>query len=66
MKFNSKRLLELQKERMVTNYRLAKEIGVHQTTIKNWQEGCTPLLEHLGALCKYFAVPMDEFMQIEE
>lgn len=32
-------LSRLQEERGETNYRLAKSLGVHQTTIANWKSG---------------------------
>lgn len=33
--------LLMQQHDNMSKYRLAKEIGVHQTTIKNWLEGNT-------------------------
>lgn len=50
-------LAKYQKIRGVTNYRIAKEIGVTQTSIKNWkQKGVTPHPRHVTALAAYFGV----------
>lgn len=35
----SQRLKQIMDQKSVTMYRLAKELGVHQTTIKNWLDG---------------------------
>ena len=35
----AQRLKSAMENRSVTMYRLAKDLGVHQTTIKNWLEG---------------------------
>ena len=44
-------LREKMRENHETAYRLAKEIGVSQSTIANWLEGRTfPQLAHLGKL----------------
>ena len=56
LKFNSKLLIELQEAKFLSNYRLAKMLGVHQTTIKNWRDGKKPRLEHLCKLCSFFDI----------
>lgn len=55
-------LCELMKKKSITNYRLAKEIGVHQTTIKNWKEGTQPLIEHIKKVADYFDVTFDDLI----
>lgn len=59
LKFNEKLEL-LQRERAETNYRLAKSIGVHQSTIKNWKDGKKPQLAHRAALAKHYECTIDE------
>lgn len=50
-------LARLQTERGETNYRLAKEIDVSQTSIKNWKESvCRPHPRHIKRLAKHFKV----------
>lgn len=56
----SENLVNLQKENGVTNYRLAKAIGVHCTTVQNWRTGTTPLLEHAYAVAKFFGKTVEE------
>ncbi len=41
-----------------TMYRLAKDIGIHQSTVKTWLSGAyEPKLEMLKKLAEYFNVP---------
>ena len=61
MKFDGKNLERLQKERGESNYRLAKELGVHQTSIANWKSGTTPHPKHM----KLLAVPWILFSLVE-
>ena len=50
-------LAKYQAKRGVTNYRIAKEIGVNQTSITNWKEkGVMPHPRHVTALAAYFGV----------
>ena len=35
----AQRLKQTMEDKSITMYRLAKELGVHQTTIKNWLDG---------------------------
>lgn len=50
-------LARLQTERGETNYRLAKEIDVSQTSIKSWKDGvCYPNPRHIKRLAKHFKV----------
>lgn len=59
----SENLINLQKERGLTNYRLAKDLGVHCTTVQNWREGKKPLLEHAWKVATYFGKTVDEMMK---
>lgn len=65
-KLDVEKLQQMQTERFETNYALAKNIGVHQTTIKNWKDGkVTPQLEHLGLLASHFGCTVDELLKEE-
>lgn len=60
-------LARLQEERGETNYRLAKTIGVHQTSIANWKSGdVTPHPRHLEALANHFDKTVDELLKGED
>lgn len=66
MKFDGKNLERLQKERGESNYRLAKELGVHQTSIANWKSGMTPHPKHMKLLAEHFGVTLDELVKESE
>lgn len=55
-------LCNLMQKRGVGSYKLAKDIGVHTSTVSNWREGTEPKLEHLTRLAKYFGVPIEELL----
>lgn len=59
----SERLVKLMANRHETNYRLAKVIGVHQTTVKNWKNGRKPQLEHAAALAAHYDCTVDELLE---
>lgn len=57
-------LARLQAERGETNYRLAKEIDVSQTSIKNWKESvCRPHPRQVKKLAKHYGVTVDTLMK---
>lgn len=58
----SERLTKLMAEKRESNYRLAKELGVHQTTIANWKSGVTPQLAHAGKLADHFGISIDDLL----
>lgn len=59
----SENLARLQAERGETNYRLAKILGVHQTSIANWKSGeITPHPKHIKMLAEHFGITVDEFL----
>lgn len=61
------KLKELLEEKSVTPYRVAKKIGVSQTTIKNWVTGYTaPKERHIKALADYFGITTDELLGKEK
>lgn len=60
-------LARLQAERSETNYRLAKEIDVSQTSIKNWKESvCRPHPRQVKKLAKHYGVTVDELLKPDE
>lgn len=62
MKF-SDRLSKMMNERHETNYRLAKELGVHQTTVANWKSGTIPHMAHLGLIANHFGCTVDDLLR---
>lgn len=55
-------LARIQEERGVTNYRIAKEIDVNQTSIVNWKNGTMPHPRNVKRLADYFNVSVDELL----
>ena len=54
-------LCRLQEERNESNYRLAKSLGVHATSVANWREGKTePMAVYLEKLAAHFGVTVEE------
>ena len=56
-------LARLQAEHDETNYRLAKEIGVHQTSITNWKNGIKPHPKHVKLVADHYGVSVEELME---
>lgn len=52
------RLNILMEETGVSSYRLAKALGVHQTTIANWKAGRKPQAKHMADVAVYFGVSL--------
>lgn len=51
------------KTRCETNYSLAKDLGVSQSTVANWLNGsATPLLRHVGRIADHYGCSVDEIM----
>lgn len=55
-------LCDLMKLTGTSSYKLAKEIGVHTSTVTNWREGMFPRVEHLQLVADYFGVTVDELL----
>lgn len=62
----SENLARLQAERGETNYRLAKELGVHQTTIQNWRNGIKPHPIYLKLLAEHYGTTVDELLSDQD
>lgn len=58
----SENLARLQAERGETNYRLAKEIGVHQSSIQNWKDGIKPHPKHINLLADHYGITVNELL----
>ena len=58
----AQKLVELQRKNHETNYRLAKELGVHPTTIQNWRDGKRPRIEHLLRVAEHYGLSIEEFL----
>ena len=59
----SKNLCNLMQKREVSSYKLAKDIGVHVSTVSNWREGKRPQIEHVKRVADYFGVTVDELLR---
>lgn len=55
-------LCELMQKSGVSSYKLAKDIGVHTSTVTNWKEGKVPKVEHLQAVATYFGTTVDSLL----
>lgn len=55
-------LSNLMKSNSVTTYRLAKELGVHISTVTNWKSGKQPNISHLKMVSDYFHVSTDKML----
>lgn len=58
----SENLARLQEEHGETSYRLAKAIGVHQTSITNWKNGIKPHPKHAKLVAKHYGVTVKDMM----
>lgn len=55
-------LCELMNKTGVSSCKLAKNIGVHTTTVTNWRRGTAPKIEHLKLVADYFGVTVDALL----
>ena len=62
----SENLSRLQEKSKETNYRLAKEIGVHQSTISNWKTGVMPHPKHMRLVAEHFGVAVDDLLKSDD
>ena len=58
----SENLCRLMEERGVGTYRLAKNLGVHTSTVTNWRNGAEPKIKKLSEISRYFDVPISELI----
>lgn len=55
----AQRLQELLCLKGISRSRLAREIGVHTSTVSNWLDGKEVKAENLSSLCAYFGCSLD-------
>ncbi|MEE0900236.1 MAG: helix-turn-helix transcriptional regulator [Bacteroidales bacterium] len=54
---------QLMNEKFISNYRLAKVLNVHATTVANWRKGKqSPQINHIGRIAEYFGCTIEELM----
>lgn len=56
-------LCELMKNKGVSSYKMATEIGVHISTVTNWRSGGSPKTEHIPQIAKILGVSLDELFK---
>lgn len=60
----AKNLTQIQSEHGETNYRLAKAIGVTQTSVKNWRSGVRlPHPKTREKIAAHYGVTVEELMK---
>lgn len=52
-------LTKLMEERKITEYKLAKDIGITQSVITRWKQGSYPGIDKIEKLVDYFQVSSD-------
>lgn len=55
----AQKLQELLTESGISRSRLARELGVHTSTVTNWIEGRPATSKHLAAICAFFGCSLD-------
>lgn len=56
-------LCELMKNKGISSYKMATEIGVHISTVTNWRLGASPKKEHLVPISKALGVSLDDLFR---
>ena len=59
----AKNLCDLMERTGISSYKLAKEIGVHVSTVTNWRDGGKPKLDHIIRVADYFGVTVDDLLR---
>ena len=55
---------KIRDERNMTDYKVAKEAGIPQSTIYDWKyDVCTPKIDKLKKIADLFGVPVTEFIE---
>lgn len=63
----AQKLKEIKEINGISNYKLAKDINVSQTTVANWLNGkSVPNIDTCNELVKYFKVNIDYFQESEQ
>jgi transcriptional regulator with XRE-family HTH domain len=54
----------LRDERHITDYQVAKETGINQSTLTAWKNGeYTPKVDKLAKIAKLFHVPLEQLIE---
>lgn len=56
-------LCKLMRKSGLSSYKLAKDLGVHTSTVTNWKKGKDPKIEHLCKVADYFGVTLDALVK---
>ena len=63
----SGRIIELRKERNITQKQLAEAVNVGQSTVSGWENGLfEPTASVIRDLCSFFEVSADYLLDIEQ
>jgi len=57
---------KIMNERGITRYQIEKNIGIKQSTFKNWVNGTEPGVEKIVAILKYLEVSADEIFELKK
>lgn len=64
MNFSYQKYVELRDSRGVSDYRVAIESGVNQSTFSDWKSGRSkPKIEKLIKIARFFEVPIEYFVE---
>lgn len=62
----AEKICELQDQRGESNYRLAKILGVSQSSVANWREGKSkPMKIYIEKLAEHFGCTVDDLLKEE-
>ena len=63
----SKRLIELRKDKKITQKKLAEIVGTNNSSVCDWERGRTePDIKTIIALCVYFEVSADYLLGLSD
>lgn len=54
------------KSKGITRYQIEKNLGIKQSTFKNWVNGTEPGVEKIVAILKYLELSADEIFELKE
>lgn len=60
------RIEKIMNEKGITRYQIEKNVGIKQSTFKNWVNGTEPGVEKIVAILKYLEVSADEIFEINK
>ena len=64
MNFSYQKYVELRDSRGLSDYRVATDSGVNQSTFSDWKSGRSkPKIEKLMKIARFFGVPIEYFVE---